>query len=74
MVAAVDLAEKASAGLAKLGRARLVALLFVVGGAMRRAEAAETLHCSLARPGRACTFLRASPPPGLNLLEHADRL
>jgi segregation and condensation protein B len=52
----------------------LVALLFVAGSALRRAELAEALHCSQARLGRACDFLRASPPHGLVLLEHADQL
>ena len=52
----------------------LVALLFVAGGTLRRAELAEALHCSQARLGRACDFLRASPPHGLVLLEHADQL
>jgi segregation and condensation protein B len=52
----------------------LVALLFVAGGRLRRAEMAEALHCSQARLGRACDFLRASPPHGLVLLEHADQL
>jgi hypothetical protein len=52
----------------------LVALLFVAGGPLRRAELAEALHCSQARLGRACDFLRASPPHGLVLLEHADQL
>jgi segregation and condensation protein B len=52
----------------------LVALLFVAGGRLRRAELAEALHCSQARLGRACDFLRASPPHGLVLLEHADHL
>jgi segregation and condensation protein B len=52
----------------------LVALLFVAGGALRRAELAEALHCSQVRLGRACDFLRASPPHGLVLLEHADQL
>jgi segregation and condensation protein B len=52
----------------------LVALLFVAGGTLRRAEMAEALHCSQARLGRACDFLRASPPHGLVLLEHADQL
>ena len=44
------------------------------GGTLRRAELAEALHCSQARLGRACDFLRASPPHGLVLLEHADQL
>jgi segregation and condensation protein B len=52
----------------------LVALLFVAGGSLRRAELAEALHCSHARLGRAYDFLRASPPLGLVLLEHADQL
>jgi chromosome segregation and condensation protein ScpB len=52
----------------------LVALLFVASGALRRAELAEALHCSQARLGRACDFLRASLPHGLVLLEHADQL
>jgi hypothetical protein len=52
----------------------LVALLFVTSTALRRAELAEALHCSQARLGRACDFLRASPPHGLVLLEHADQL
>jgi segregation and condensation protein B len=52
----------------------LVALLFVASTALRRAELAEALHCSQARLGRACDFLKASPPHGLVLLEHADRL
>jgi segregation and condensation protein B len=61
-----DRAERAARG--------LVALLFVAGGALRRAELAEALHCSQARLDRACDFLRASPPHGLVLLEHADQL
>jgi segregation and condensation protein B len=52
----------------------LVALLYVASSALRRAELAEALHCSQARLGRACDFLRASPPHGLILLEHADQL
>jgi len=52
----------------------LVALLFVAAGALRRADLAEALHCSQARLDRAITFLRASPPHGLSLLEHADQL
>ena len=52
----------------------LVALLFVAGGTLPRARLAEALHCSQARVGRACEFLRASPPHGLALLEHADQL
>jgi segregation and condensation protein B len=52
----------------------LVALLFVASGALRRAELAEALHCSQARLGRACDFLRVSPPHGLMLMEHADQL
>jgi segregation and condensation protein B len=52
----------------------LVALLFVAGGMLRRADLAAALHCSQARLGRACEFLRASPPHGLVLLEHAGRL
>ena len=52
----------------------LVALLFVAGGRLRRAELAEALRCSQARLGRACDFLRTSPPHGLVLLEHADQL
>jgi chromosome segregation and condensation protein ScpB len=52
----------------------LVALLFVAGAALRRADLAEALHCSQARLDRAITFLRASPPHGLSLLEHADQL
>lgn len=52
----------------------LVALLFVAGGALRRADLAEALYCSQARLGRACDFLRASSPHGLILLEHADQL
>ena len=51
-----------------------MALLFVAGGALPRARLAEALHCSQARVGRACEFLRASPPQGLRLLEHADQL
>ena len=51
-----------------------MALLFVAGGRLRRAELAEALRCSQARLGRACEFLRASPPHGLGLLEHADQL
>jgi segregation and condensation protein B len=52
----------------------LVALLFVAGGTLRRAELAEALHCSQARLDRACDFLRASPPHGLVLLEYADQV
>jgi segregation and condensation protein B len=52
----------------------LVALLFVAGGALRRTQLAEALHSSQARLDRACDFLRASPPHGLLLLEHADKL
>jgi segregation and condensation protein B len=52
----------------------LVALLFVAAGALRRADLSEVLHCSQARLDRAITFLRASPPHGLSLLEHADQL
>jgi segregation and condensation protein B len=52
----------------------LVALLFVASNALRRAELAVALRCSQARLGRACDFLRASPPHGLVLLEHADQL
>jgi segregation and condensation protein B len=52
----------------------LVALLFVAGGTLRRADLAEALHYSQARLGRACDFLRTSPPHGLVLLEHADQL
>ncbi len=52
----------------------LVALLFVVGGTLRRADLAEAMHCSQARLGRACDFLRSSPPHGLVLLEHVDQL
>ena len=52
----------------------LVALLFVAGGTLRRAELAEALRCSQARLGRACDFLRGSPPHGLILFEHADQL
>jgi segregation and condensation protein B len=52
----------------------LVALLFVAGRGLRRAELAEALHCSIARVDRARDFLRASPPHGLVLLELADEL
>ncbi|MBV9326768.1 MAG: SMC-Scp complex subunit ScpB [Chloroflexi bacterium] len=53
---------------------RLVALLFVASTALRHTELAEALHCSQAHLGRACDFLRASPPHGLVLLEHGDQL
>jgi len=52
----------------------MVALLYMAGGTLPRGRLAELLHCSLARLGRACDFLRASPPHGLLLLEHADQL
>jgi hypothetical protein len=52
----------------------VVALLFVAGKALRRADLAQALHCSQARLDRAVTFLRVSPPHGLNLLDHADQL
>jgi len=52
----------------------LVALLFVAGTAPRRTEAAAALRVSAGRLERACTFLRASPPHGLLLVEDADRM
>jgi segregation and condensation protein B len=52
----------------------LVALLFVAGGSLRRAELAAALRVSAARVDRACAFLRASPPHGLALLESGDEI
>jgi segregation and condensation protein B len=52
----------------------LVALLFISGGPRRRADLAEALRVSPARLEQACAFLRASPPHGLSLLEHAEQL
>jgi len=52
----------------------LVALLFVAGGSLRRAELAAALRVSTGRVDRACTFLRASPPHGLALLESGDEI
>jgi segregation and condensation protein B len=52
----------------------LVALLFVAGGTLPRGRLAEALRCSQTRLGRACDFLRTSPPHGLRLLEHAEQL
>lgn len=52
----------------------LVALLFVAGGSLRRAELAAALRVSAVRVDRACAFLRASPPHGLALLESDDQI
>jgi segregation and condensation protein B len=52
----------------------LVALLFVAGPMLERARVAEALRISAGRLERACTFLNLSPPHGLRLEEHADRL
>jgi segregation and condensation protein B len=52
----------------------LVALLFVAGGSLRRAELAAALRVSTGRVDRACAFLRASPPHGLALLESGDEI
>jgi hypothetical protein len=49
----------------------LVALRFVAGAALRRAEAAEALRVSMGRLERACAFLSLSPPHGLRLVEPA---
>src|SRR6266540_3625752 len=45
-------------------RRGLVALLFVAGGSLRRADLAAALRVSAGRVERACAFLRASPPHG----------
>jgi len=52
----------------------LVALLYVAGGALRRAELGAALRVSTGRVDRACAFLRASPPHGLALLESGDEI
>ena len=52
----------------------LVALLFVAGGSLRRADLAAALRVSAGRVDRACAFLRASPPHGLALLESDDEI
>src|SRR5439155_23235552 len=52
----------------------LVALLFVAGGSLRRADLAAELCVSAGRVDRACAFLRASPPHGLALLESDDEI
>jgi segregation and condensation protein B len=52
----------------------LVALLFVAGGSLRRAELAAALRVSASRIDRACAFLGASPPHGLALLESGDEI
>jgi len=52
----------------------LVALLFVAGGPLRRAELAAALRVSASRVDRACAFFRASPPHGLALLESGDEI
>ena len=52
----------------------LVALLFVAGGSLRRADLAAALRVSAGRVERACAFLRASPPHGLALLESDDEI
>ena len=49
-------------------------MLFVAGGSVRRAELAAALRVSTGRVDRACTFLRASPPHGLALLESGDEI
>lgn len=54
---------------------QLVALLFVAGTALQRAETTHQLHIGMGRLARACAFVRtALPPLGLALVEHADTL
>ena len=53
---------------------QLVALLFVAGASLRRAEAAEMLRMSQPRLARACGVLRADPPRGLRLEEAGEQL
>jgi segregation and condensation protein B len=48
--------------------------LFAAGPALERAEAAEALRISVGRRERAWAFLNLSPPHGLRLVEHAERL
>jgi chromosome segregation and condensation protein ScpB len=53
---------------------QLVALLFVAGASLRRAEAAELLRMPQPRLARACAVLRADAPRGLRLEEAGEQL